>query len=260
MQIDSLWRYPIKGLSPERLPVADLTPGHGFPCDRAYAVTDGSFDFDEHDPAPMAKSHFLMLAKYARLALLKTHMDTKQHELTVQGFGEPQRFFLNQQRDRAALAVFLTSYLAVPLRGQARVAYSPGHRFTDVSVHSAALMHSISLFNLATLRDLEYRIGKSLDPRRFRANVYFDGARPWSELNWVGRQLRCGDVVLKIIRRTRRCPATSVNLSTGTRDLDLPHAIRDYMGHGDCGIYAEVVASGRLEPGAAINIVAAADA
>ncbi len=260
MQIDSLWRYPIKGLSPERLPFADLTAGHGFHFDRAYAVTDGSFDFDEHDPVPMAKSHFLMLAKYERLALLKTRMDTKQHELIVEGVGAPQKFCLEQQRDRAALADFLTNYLAVPLRGQARVAYSPGHQFTDVSVHSAALMRSISLINLATVRDLERQVGVPLDPRRFRANVYFDGAEPWSELDWVGRQLRCGDVVLNIIRRTRRCPATSVNLSTGTRDIDLPHAIRDYVGHGDCGIYAEVVASGRLEPGTGVDVIAAVNA
>jgi uncharacterized protein YcbX len=253
MQIESLWRYPVKGLSPEELPSADLTAGHGFSLDRVYAVTDGSFEFDDADPQPMAKTHFLMLAKYERLALLRTHLDPVTHTLTVDDGGTPKAFGLQDHADRAALAAFMTSYLGVPLRGAARVAHAPGHQFTDVSVHSTALMRSISLINLATVDDLSQHVGIALDPRRFRANVYFEGAEPWSELEWVDRELQCGDVRLRIVRRTRRCPATSVDLRSGTRDINLPLAIRDYRQHADCGIYAEVLSDGRLEPGTPVR-------
>jgi uncharacterized protein YcbX len=256
MKIESLWRYPIKGLSPEALTSADVTAGHGFSLDRVYAVTDGSFEFDEADPQPMAKTHFLMLAKYERLALLRTHLEPETHALTVGDGSTSKVFDLRDHSDRAALAAFMTGYLGVELRGIARVAHAPGHQFTDVSVHSTALMRSISLINLATVDDLSRHVGLPLDPRRFRANVYFDGAEPWSELEWVGRELQCGDVRLRIVRRTRRCPATSVDLQSGTRDINLPLAIRDYREHNDCGIYAEVLTDGRLEPGTPVQLAA----
>ncbi len=35
-------------------------------------------------------------------------------------------------------------------------------------------------------------VGRRLDPRGFRANLYFDDAAQWSELNWVGRTFRAG--------------------------------------------------------------------
>ena len=32
------------------------------------------------------------------------------------------------------------------------------------------------------------------------------------------------------------------------RDLNVPRSIFDYRGHGDCGIYAEILSPGRLQP------------
>jgi uncharacterized protein YcbX len=255
MHIDSLWRYPIKGLSAERLHFVDLAKGHGFSFDRAYAVTDGSFRFDENRPEPMPKTRFLMLAKYERLALLKTRLDQATRELIVQHGNTTHFFHLDESEGRAAFAAFLTSFLDVNLPGPAEVVHASGHQFTDVSVHSTELMRSISLINLATVRDLERHTGRPLDPLRFRANLYFDGAEAWSELKWLDKVLRCGDVLLRVVRQTRRCPATSVNPGDGTRDIDLPAVIREYREHGDCGVYAEVLSDGRLEPGCAIEYV-----
>ena len=254
MQIDSLWRYPIKGLSAEPLTFADLTKGHGFTFDRAYAVTDGSFKFDRKQPEPMPKTRFLMLAKYERLALLKTRMDAETREVTIENVGAPRSFALGDEDGRSDLAAFLTAFIGAALPGTAEIVSADGHQFTDVSVHSSELMRSISLINLATVRDLERHVGRDLAPLRFRANVYFDGADAWSELDWIGKYLRCGDVLLRVVRRTRRCPATSVNLVDGTRDINLPKAIHDYKNHNDCGVYAEVLSDGRLEPGAHIEL------
>jgi uncharacterized protein len=255
MQVDSLWRYPIKGMSPERLAFADLTEGYGFAFDRAYAVTDGSFEFDPVNPQPMPKTHFLMLAKYERLALLTTCFDVDTRDMTVEGPAGARRYSLGVARDQDALAAYLTEFLGAPLRGQAKVAHADGHQFTDVSVHSTAMMRSISLINLATVHDLGQHVGTALDPLRFRANVYFDGAEAWSELDWVGRDLKCGDVRLRVVKRTQRCPATSVNPGNGVRDLNVPAAIRGYRNHADCGIYAEVIGAGRMQPGAEIKVV-----
>ena len=45
-QIESIYRYPVKGFSPERLPQVTLTKGATLPLDRAYAVENGPSKFD----------------------------------------------------------------------------------------------------------------------------------------------------------------------------------------------------------------------
>ncbi len=45
-QIASLYRYPVKGLSPEALDSADLEAGGHFPGDRLFAIENGPSGFD----------------------------------------------------------------------------------------------------------------------------------------------------------------------------------------------------------------------
>ena len=247
MQVCALYHFPVKGLSGEILETVELEAGYGFPLDRVYAVTDGSFNFDPDKPVFAPKTQFLMLAKYERLALLKTQLRPAPDTLVVKLDGEPTlEFRFDLAEGKKAFADFLGRFVSMPLPGEPKVVSADGHQFTDVSVHSIALMRSISLINLATVRDLSIRLGNQLDPIRFRGNLLFDGAAAWSELDWIGREVQIGDVVLKIIRRTKRCSAPSVNPVTGKRDVKVPIGIFENFGHGDLGIYAEVLQGGTL--------------
>jgi len=248
MKIESLWHYPIKGLSPQRLSDVELMEARGFPYDREYAVTDGSFEFDEANPVPKAKTHFLMLARYERLATLRSHFDVESRQLVVMDAAQRQHEFdLTSDSGKKSLASFLGEVSQAPLQGQGPVVVNAeGHRFTDVSVRSTDFMNSISLINLATVRDLASFMEVELDPLRFRANIYLEGAEPWSELDWVGRTLQVGEVVLRVVSRTRRCAATSVDPESGVRDLNVPAAIHELKRHADCGVYAEVLKGGLM--------------
>ena len=57
---------------------------------------------------------------------------------------------------------------------------------------------------------------------------------------------------LKVVKRIVRCAATNVDPDTGIRDLDVPQALMRALGHGDCGVYAEVVSAGEIATGDAI--------
>jgi uncharacterized protein YcbX len=57
-RIASLYRYPVKGLSPEPLARAALTPGDYFPGDRLFAVENGPSCFDPAAPAHQPKIKF----------------------------------------------------------------------------------------------------------------------------------------------------------------------------------------------------------
>ena len=45
-RVSALYRYPVKGLSPEPLARASLIAGDALPFDRAYAIENGSGRFD----------------------------------------------------------------------------------------------------------------------------------------------------------------------------------------------------------------------
>ncbi len=49
-QVASIYRYPVKGLSPEPLPAVALSVGQTLPADRRYAIENGPSGFDPADP------------------------------------------------------------------------------------------------------------------------------------------------------------------------------------------------------------------
>ena len=116
-------------------------------------------------------------------------------------------------------------------------------------------MRAISLVNLASVRALEKATGRKIDHRRFRANICFDGAPAWDELNWVDRNVQIGAASARVVKRTKRCPATDVNPDTATRDINLPAEIRKHFGHFDMGIYAEVETSGEIRLGDTLSLI-----
>ena len=117
------------------------------------------------------------------------------------------------------------------------------------------LLNLISLINLTSLRDLEAKVGGRRHRRRFRANVWFSGAPPWSERGWIGQQFQMGGAVLRVVKGTTRCKATEVNPETGKRDADPVGELRSHYGHIDLGILAEVVEGGRFAVGDAIELL-----
>src|SRR5579872_936742 len=86
--IAALYRYPVKGLSPELLERVALQPGQTFPNDRAYAIENGRSKFDPAEPRWLPKASFLMLMKNERLAALATRFDDATANLTIRLGGE----------------------------------------------------------------------------------------------------------------------------------------------------------------------------
>ena len=246
-KIQGIYRYPIKGLSPEPMTRASLSPGETVPGDRLYAIENGPSGFDPADPY-LPKTRFLMLMKNERLATLRTTFDQQSHVLTVTRDGhEVARGDLRNAEGRATIERYFAAFCADELRGPPKILFAPGHSFSDVA------RKVVSIINLASVAALEGVVGASPNPLRFRANVYVDGWAPWSELDFVGKVISAGSSVrLKVAKRIVRCAATDVDPQTGIRDLNLPQSLMRRFGHADCGIYAEVIAGGDIAPGDAI--------
>jgi uncharacterized protein YcbX len=252
MTIAALHRYPVKGLSPEPLSRVTLQAGAFFPCDRLFAIENGRSSFDEAAPSYQPKTRFLMLMKNARLAQLASRYDEATHVLSISYRGEEMvRGDLRSEAGRAEVERSVAEFCADEMRGPLRLLSAPeGFRFTD-SIRAGF----VSLLNLASVLDLERRLGRPVNPLRFRANIAVEGWDAWLEEGLVGRRLAIGDVRLKVLKPIDRCPATHVEPHTGERDLDIMATLQSAFGHLHCGIYASVIAGGEIAVGDTLRIL-----
>ena len=78
------------------------------------------------------------------------------------------------------------------------------------------------------------------------------------EFELVNQTLAIGSARAKVVKRITRCAAVNVDPDTAERDLAIPQALQRRLGHGDCGIYAEVIDGGSIAVGDAIAIEQAA--
>ena len=243
-QIDAIYRYPVKGLSPEPLQRVALTPGETIPFDRAYAVENGPSGFDPAAPKHFPKIAFLMLMRHERLAELRTRYDDATSTLTIRKDGAiVAEGRLDTEEGRRGIEAFFDRFSAEDLRGPAKVLRSPGHSFSD------AADKLLSLINLETVRAIADEIGAQLHPLRFRGNLYVDGLPAWAEFGWLGRRVTAGGATFEVTRRIDRCAATNVDPETAARDRTLPRDMLIAYGHADCGVYLKVISGGEIATG-----------
>jgi hypothetical protein len=256
-RIEAIYRYPIKGLSSQRLERVALLPGSTLPADRLYAIENGPSGFDPAAPGYFPKSRFLMLMRNERLAALRTDFNETNHILTIQWEGrEAAHGDLRTPEGRLAIEAFFRRFMPNDLRGPPKVLsgqtlpgqtlYGQVHSFSDVA------KKVVSIINLASVAAVENAAGAPVNPLRFRGNIYAAGWPAWHEFELLDRELNIGNARLKVVKRIQRCAATEVDPHTGIRDLPIPRTLIDSFGHADCGIYAEVIAGGDIASGEAI--------
>jgi uncharacterized protein YcbX len=224
--IAALYRYPIKGFTPEPRDALVVQADGRIQGDRvlAFRFADAAEpqDRDGYDYWP--KSRGLALMDFPSLARLRLAFDDTsgvvrlsdgERVLAEAGLDDEGRRTLED-----AAATFLTDTSdarrlsgdgVLPLRlvGDGRTS-----RFQDrprgyVSLHGAASVASVDAV-----------VPAPVDDRRFRSNIVVAGTEPWAELSWGGR-VRIGDVLLEVQKPIGRCAAIMANPDTGERDVRL---------------------------------------
>jgi uncharacterized protein YcbX len=248
-KIHSIFRYPVKGLSPEALARTQLAVHETVPADRLYAIENGPSGFDPAAPRHQPKQRYLMLMRNERLARLHTRFHDPSHTLAIAADGrEAARGDLRTPDGRAAIEQFFAQFCADELQGAPRVLSATGFSFSDVA------RKVVSIINLASVAAIEDALGKPLHPLRFRANVYVIGWPAWHEFDLIGREIAVGtSAQIKIVKRIARCAAINVDPDTGIRDLSIPDTLLRSFGHADCGVYGEVASAGEIAAGDAVR-------
>jgi uncharacterized protein YcbX len=248
-RIANIYRYPVKGLSPEALEKTELEAGEPLPGDRRYAIENGPIGFDPHAPAYYPKSRFLMLMRNERLAALRSRFDDATNVLTIRyNNTEAARGDIETADGREAIETFFADNFSSELKGPPKILSAPGHSFSDVAAKV------VSIINLASVAAIEDVLGQPVDPLRFRGNLYVSGWLAWHEFSLSGHELAIGETRLRVVKVTERCAATNVDPVTAERDMNIPQTLMRNFGHTDCGVYAEVIAGGTVATGDVVRV------
>ena len=249
--VRDICRYPVKGLSADRLERVALSPGAGLPFDRRWAIAHAASRIDRAAPGWSKKQDFLTLSRDEKMGQLGARFDEETKTLTITRKGKPvSRGRLDDPTGRMLLQTFLAGFMPPGPRGNPRIVEAPASvHFTDQAEPF------VSLINLASVADIERVARRPVNPLRFRGNLYLEGAPAWSEAEWPGRRLRVGAAVLEAVEVIDRCAATNVDPDTGESDMNVPLTLRKGFGHVDCGVYARVVEGGTVAAGDAVELL-----
>jgi uncharacterized protein YcbX len=246
-----LYRYPVKGLAGQALDRIVVAVRDGIPGDRRFAIAAGGTEYDETRPHWLRKHAFVMLMRdgdevLARLAC--SYEDDGTVLVATAPGSVTWRLDLCTATGRGDAAQMLNALLGPRRDGPVRIVPAGALSLTDIP------QNGLSIINLASVADFARRLDRPVDPLRFRANAYLDGLPAWRERDWIGRTVRIGGVELAIEAHIRRCNATQVDPTTGTRDLDTVRLLETHYGHVELGLYARVVRGGLLTVGAPVEI------
>ena len=107
----------------------------------------------------------------------------------------------------------------------------------------------VTLVGTASLHDLSQRVGRLVDPARFRATFVVETDQPYVEDTWLGSQVRVGEAVVRIGGPVPRCAVIDHHPETGVKDARLLKALvatrpTNAVGEPVLGVYADVVRPG----------------
>jgi uncharacterized protein len=244
--IARLIRHPIKSAGYEDVAEAVLTPGQAFPFDRVWAIAHAAARL-ANPPVWAPKLQFLRGWGSPALMAVACTSDPASRSVTLSHPARPTAAFRpDDPGDALRLIDWLRPLWPDTRPEPARVIAIPGQAMTDQD------RPLISINSLATLGDLSARMGQDLSVHRFRGNIWVQGWAPWAEHDLVGRVLTFGTATLQVEQPIGRCRATGANPATGDQDADTMAALEAATGATDFGVFARVVAPGRLALGDAV--------
>ena len=215
--IEEIWRYPVKSMAGERVESC-LAGDEGLEGDRRWALVDG---------APNRAGKLLTIRQHQRLMTYRATLSGEGVLVSTPGGAV------------RALDDGLVGELAAESGRPLQLRERPGANFDDSPV---------LVVNLASVRAFAAEVGRHVDHRRFRANVYVDGLGPEQELEWLGRRIRAGGVELEAVLRCERCVVITRDPDTTATSPELLRRLTET--HEACmGVYCRVTRPGRLAVG-----------
>ncbi len=239
--VANLWRHPIKGVGREELASVNLTAGRCMPMDRHWAIAHETAKVDFENPEWARCINFARGARGYELMAVASQFDDATGLITL-SHPKLETITLDPETDGPALVNWVAQ-ISNPDRAMPARVFKADRGMTDSS------SQSLSIHATASLDDLSKTMGKKLDQRRFRGNIWLDDIPAWSEFDWLGKSIRIGTAEFEITKPVERCMATTVNPDTGASDADTLGTLNTKYGHQDFGVFGIVTKSGVVKCG-----------
>jgi uncharacterized protein YcbX len=235
-EVESVWRYPVKSMRGESVPLATLG-WHGLAGDRRLALRRledrGGFPW-------LTASRWPALLLHEPYGRAESRDGLPTHVRTPQGHAWP--LF------DAGLAEEIGQFVGQPLE----MTHLDRGIFDDAPV---------SILTAATAAEIARRVGARADVLRFRPNIVVrtDAGLPFEEDGWVGSRLRFGGgdagaaaaAEVMVTHLDERCAMVNFDPVTARTDARwLKTIVRE---RGNCaGVYGATRVPGRIEVGQAV--------
>lgn len=255
-KVESLWRYPVKSMRGEAL--SQVFVGFsGIYGDRLYAFKSAAGEKGFPYLTGREQEEMLLFSpQFKSPALAAKPVFLAEAESEKPGlnpcFDDPANLALEVKAPSGEVLAIDSSDLATLLRQ----GLDEGHELTLLRSERALTdCRPVSLISTQTVRQLGDEIGETVDPRRFRANLYLDlhTDKGFAEDDLVGRTLQIGPKAqITIVERDPRCKMITIDPDTAAVDLRVLQKVG--RGHGGrAGIYGAVLAEGMVSQGDTIE-------
>jgi len=256
--IESIWRYPVKGMRGEELPHV-YTAYTGVMGDRIYAVAAADGDPGHPWHTGRDQEEFVLYkASYgcSEDLLLPPNLDATYSEW------EPGIDPIYPDADAFKVKVETPEGATYDdIESPAFVADLEKLTGRSLRVHVTQRgqfdARPVSLISLSAAAKLGEDLGMEIDKRRFRANFYVEWDNqddPFYENSLVGKTLKIGEwLEVVIVGRDPRCSMITLDPDTAEESPKLlQHLARNHA--GDAGVFAAVLQRGRVNKGDRITL------
>ncbi len=220
--LSQIWQYPIKSCAGVSLQECQLT-ARGLAGDRQLMVVDEDGRFLTQRTCP----RLALVTPQLRGRLLTLQApEMPQLELSISAEGAAMRAVVWDDTVDAvcqgrAAAEWFSEFLnrdvwLVAMHAESRRAVDRNYACHADDVVSFADGFPLLLVSGASLQLLNSRLSQPVSMRRFRPNLVVDGCLPHDEETW--RDVRIGDVPLRIVKPCARCVVITVDPDTGIAD------------------------------------------
>ncbi len=250
--ISALFRHPVKGLGVEALPRVRLFAGRTMPGDREWALAQEGAPIDRTRPQWVRCTAFIRGAKAP--ALMAVGAARAHDGRMILSHPALDDLVFDPATDEGAAALIRWLHPIYPRNRPAPsfLVHLPDRGMTDSSTQTVTLLSD------ASLAALSKSVGKPLDRRRFRGNVWAAGLAPWQELDLIGREIMLGALRGRVTKPVGRCRAPNGNPETGREDCDVLGHLNAAFGHPHFGVFVEITEGGTLSVGDDVRTGAAA--
>jgi uncharacterized protein YcbX len=246
-RVVALYRYPVKGFTPESCDSLTVLAEGRIAGDRVLAFRLA--DADAADAAWSRKQQCVVLMNAPGLARLDVRYEPGARRLSIRLEGATLADEAlddgGRRRLSAALARYVLELAESPLSGHPErlplrlVGDGVTPRYQDNEGGHSTLHSRESLAAVAAAAG-----DAGLDEARFRSNIAIAGVRAWEEHEWLGRRLRIGEVEFEVVRLKTRCLATHANPRTGERDIRIMQVLMKAFGQKEPAFAVGMVSRG----------------